>query len=239
MSSGIPNRNSGAVRNMTPNTIGERIQRELDADPDKSAAEAAKYAGLGKSTLTELIKGRSKSSTKLHLIAEYLGVTPKWLETGKGPKHPISRAVVGISTFDETRPQTPVRQIPVRGTAIMGADGFWMDLEHPEGGNDGYFEHPTNDPDAYIIAIKGDAYHPSIRSGWCALIEPNGTIQPGEFVLVLLQDGRSAVSELLWHRNGEYALQALAGGARLTLSHSDLEGIYPVGAVLPPSKRKF
>jgi len=223
---------------MTPTTIGERIAWELEADPDKSAAACAKFAGLSKSTLSELIKGRSKSSTKLHLIAEYLGVTTKWLETGKGPKHPVGRAVVGVSGFDEMTPQSPYRQIPVRGTASMGMDGYWVDLEYPVGHGDGYFEHPTSDPDAYVLMVKGDSMHPAIRSGWYVLVEPNGTPQQGEYVLVKLKDGRSTVKELLWHRNGEYNLLAVADDSRLSIAVDKVEGVYPIAAVLPPSKRR-
>lgn len=224
---------------MTPTTIGERIAWELEADPDKSAAACAKFAGLSKSTLSELIKGRSKSSTKLHLIAEYLGVTTKWLETGKGPKHPVARALAGVSDSDEMKPQNPYRQIPVRGTASMGMDGFWVDLEYPAGHGDGYFEHPSSDPGAYVLRVRGDSMHPAIRSGWFVLVEPNGVPQQGEYVLVKLADGRTTVKELLWHRNGEYALLAIADGARLTLTETDVEDIHPIAAVLPPSKRKL
>jgi SOS-response transcriptional repressor LexA len=81
--------------------------------------------------------------------------------------------------------------------------------------------------------------HPAIRSGWYVLVEPNGVIQQGEYVLVKLNDGRSTVKELLWHKNGEYALLAIANDARLTVAEADVGGIYPIAAVLPPSKRKL
>lgn len=65
-------------------TIGDRIAAVLLTDPFKTAAECARHAGLAKSTLSELISGRSKSSAKLHLIAEYLGVNVEWLSSGRG-----------------------------------------------------------------------------------------------------------------------------------------------------------
>ena len=144
-----------------------------------------------------------------------------------------------VSHYDEIRPHTAVREVPVRGTASMGMDGYWVDLEYPAGHGDGYFEHPTSDPDAYVLRVKGDSMHPAIRSGWYVLVEPNGDIQQGEYVLVKLADGRSTVKELLWHKHGEYALLAIANDARLTVAEADIEGIYPIAAVLPPSKRKL
>lgn len=221
-----------------PTTIGERIAAVLDEDPSKSAAGAAKFAGLSKSTLSELIKGRSKSSTKLHRIAQYLGVSTEWLETGRGFRLGSS-ATTGVSSIEEIRVQSAVRRVPVRGTASMGMDGYWVDLEYPVGQGDGFFEHPTADPDAYVLKVKGDSMHPAIRSGWYVLVEPHGTIQQGEYVLVKLTDGRSTVKELLWHKNGEYGLLATANDARLTVSEAEVEGIYPIAAVLPPSKRQL
>lgn len=121
----------------------------------------------------------------------------------------------------------------------MGMDGFWVDLEYPPGDGDGYFEYPTADPDAYVLRVKGDSMFPAIRSGWYLLIEPNGAIHQGEYVLVKLADGRTTVKELLWHRHGEYSLLAIASGERLTVSENDVADIHPVAAVLPPSKRRL
>lgn len=67
--------------------IGARIRAERQRKKI-GPAEFAKRVGLAKSTLMDLERGESKSSTKLHKIATELNVTPVWLETGRGPKHP-------------------------------------------------------------------------------------------------------------------------------------------------------
>jgi len=121
----------------------------------------------------------------------------------------------------------------------MGMEGYWVDLEYPVGDGDGYFEHPTRDPDAYVLRVKGDSMHPAIRSGWYVLVEPNAEPQQGEYVLVKLNDGRSTVKELLWHRNGEYSLLAISNDARMTVPEEQVEGIYSIAAVLPPSRRRL
>lgn len=66
-------------------TIGERIREERERYK-LSRDELARHAGIAPTTLSDLELDRSKSTTKLHRIAERLGVRPEWLETGKGPK---------------------------------------------------------------------------------------------------------------------------------------------------------
>lgn len=66
-------------------TIGTRIRREREAQ-GLSRKDLERQTGIGYSTLAELERGGMQSSTKLHVIAEALGVSVNWLETGKGAK---------------------------------------------------------------------------------------------------------------------------------------------------------
>lgn len=68
-------------------TIGDRIRKELDAQGIERA-DFARRIKMGYSTLSELMRGGMKSSTKLHAIAAGLGVSSAWLETGRGDKDP-------------------------------------------------------------------------------------------------------------------------------------------------------
>lgn len=70
-------------------TIGERVRREREAQ-GISRKDLASYAGIGVSTLSDLELGLSESTTKLHRIAEKLGLRVQWLETGRGAKLGVS-----------------------------------------------------------------------------------------------------------------------------------------------------
>lgn len=151
-----------------------------------------------------------------------------------GPNYPVSQS-------DATPvhiPRSAFRRVPVVGTASLGMDGYWTDLEYPVGHGDGYFEFPTTDKDAYVLQVRGGSMHPAIRSGWYVVIEPNKQIQMGEFVMVKLTDGRSTVKEFLWHRDGEYVLNAVATNERLVIDEGDIDVIHHVGGILPPSGRQ-
>jgi transcriptional regulator with XRE-family HTH domain len=66
-------------------TIGARIKsrREEIGLPVPTLARAV---GLAQSTVYDLMRSDSTSSTKLHLFAKVLGLNVDWLETGKGPR---------------------------------------------------------------------------------------------------------------------------------------------------------
>ncbi len=78
----IPLWNSVEMHDMK---IGSRIRAERESQ-GISRTELAKFAGIATSTLSDLELGHSRSTTALHKIAERLGVSAQWLETGRGEK---------------------------------------------------------------------------------------------------------------------------------------------------------
>lgn len=69
-------------------TIGERVRRVRE-DLGISRADLAKQIGAkGESYISELELGGIKKGGRLHQIADALGVSVKWLETGKGEQSP-------------------------------------------------------------------------------------------------------------------------------------------------------
>jgi transcriptional regulator with XRE-family HTH domain len=63
-------------------TIGERVRR-LRESKGIERKDLALAAGLSYSGLSDLESSKARSSTKLHRIAQALGVTSNFLETGK------------------------------------------------------------------------------------------------------------------------------------------------------------
>ena len=77
--SGIPLRNPGMIEAM----IGPRIKARL-ADLGENVKWLAQKSGVPTSTLYELMNGRMKTTTRAAVIAQALGVSAVWLETGHG-----------------------------------------------------------------------------------------------------------------------------------------------------------
>lgn len=221
-------------------TLKERLEAAMRLRPDVTAADIARACGIKPPSVSDWLSGKTKSIKGDNLLAtaKLFGVRPEWLSTGLGS--PTAR-VEEVSESDATTahiPRSAFRRVPVVGTASLGMDGFWTDLEYPVGHGDGYFEFPTTDKDAYVLQVRGGSMHPAIRSGWYVVIEPNKQIQMGEFVMVKLADGRSTVKEFLWHRDGEYVLHAIATGDRLVVDEDEVAAIHHVGGILPPSGRQ-
>lgn len=67
-------------------SVGERVRKEREAQGMSRAALAKAIGAKGESYISELELGGIKKGSKLHLIAQTLGVELDWLETGRGPK---------------------------------------------------------------------------------------------------------------------------------------------------------
>ncbi|MGF7240668.1 phage repressor protein C with HTH and peptisase S24 domain [Pseudomonas oryzihabitans] len=132
---------------------------------------------------------------------------------------------------------SPFRQIPIVGTAQLGAEGYWTALSPSEG----HINFPTQDKDAYALRLRGDSMSPAIRSGWVAIIEPNGDLVPGEYVYIKMHgvhdEGESMVKELLRADDYEVSLMSINDAfGRRSIPWEQIQHCYPVGAIVPPSK---
>lgn len=126
---------------------------------------------------------------------------------------------------------------PVVGRVQAGADGYWTDSQHPAGGGDGFIEVPTKDPNAYALQVVGNSMAPAIRPGWYIVVEPNGEPQPGEFVVVKLNDGRKMVKEFLFHRAGQWSFESInQDHNRIVVTDAEIEAVHPVAYTVPPSR---
>lgn len=99
-------------------TIGTRVRRERESQ-NMDRRELAAKSGVGYSTLSELERGGMQTTTKLRVIADALGVSQQWLETGKGQKNPTESAAVSTVLETET-PAGYVRFDLFEGGAGMG-----------------------------------------------------------------------------------------------------------------------
>lgn len=67
-------------------SVGQRI-KEARKEAGLTQAELCAKVGMNQSTLSELERGDSRSTSFVASLAAALRVSPLWLETGRGPKH--------------------------------------------------------------------------------------------------------------------------------------------------------
>jgi transcriptional regulator with XRE-family HTH domain len=75
---------------ITAMTIGSRI-KQVREERGVSRPQLAKLAGIPYPTLAGIENDDQSGSTRLHAIAKALRVNVEWLETGNGPKEPVSQ----------------------------------------------------------------------------------------------------------------------------------------------------
>lgn len=223
-------------------TMGKRLGAALalrHKEPPWLIATLGLSKGAIYNILNDVTKPDKIRAKTVTMICDALDVREEWFKTGDPPmtKAPLrlTHEVSGSVSAIGYAPMTRMSRVPIQGAVIVETDGFWRETEGIEGA---WVDFPDADERAYAIKIGGDALHPIIRAGWLILVEPSAALQPGEFVLVRLKDGRSTVRELLWARDGQYALESIGGGARMTVLADDVASIHAVTGVLPPSKAK-
>lgn len=127
---------------------------------------------------------------------------------------------------------TSLRGIEVVGTARMSEDGSFDLLDGAQGVVEGY----SSDPQARAYRIKGDILFPSIRDGQFIIVEPEGRCVLGEWVVLILLDGRKLIRELLIDRPDSIGVASINGGQRETIDREQIVSLFPVAGVMAASK---
>lgn len=115
------------------------------------------------------------------------------------------------------------------GTAQLGDEGYWAELEFPVGHGDGYVNYPTRDPQAYALRCKGDSMKPRIKNGEFVIVEPSTPYSNGDEVLARCKRGRVMVKELLYIRDGAAHLGSINEiHPKIIISMEDVDVIHYV-----------
>jgi phage repressor protein C with HTH and peptisase S24 domain len=193
-----------------------RLARELDI-----SYQAVKKVLLG---------GSAAFNTENNAAAaRYLGVNSDWLATGKGERAAPTVAAAP-NTIYETKPPFP--GLPVVGTAKLGDDGNFCELEYPVGHGDGRIAWPSRDPNGYALRCNGDSMKPRIRHGEYVVVEPNHPVTPGDEVLVKSKDGRVMVKQLAYMRDGMVYLDSVnETHPRLSIPEDQLDAFHYVAGI--------
>lgn len=124
--------------------------------------------------------------------------------------------------------------VPVVGTAQLGDDGHYYELEYPIGHGDGIVHFPSRDKNAYAVRCKGESMAPRIRHGEYAIIEPNHAVVPGDEVLVKSTDGRVMIKVFAYSRDGMVHLDSINNNhqtfPRISLAEEDVAAMHYVAA---------
>ena len=232
--------NHGSIKNATevqirpgivPTVVesyGERLGQAMKAS-GVSTSELARRMGISYQAVKKVLNGGSFGTENHRTAARLLGVEGEWLLTGKGTR--VAPPVVAEPhAIYQVKPPYP--GLPVVGTAKLGDDGNFVELEYPVGHGDGRIDWPSRDPNAYALRCKGDSMKPRIKHGEFVVIEPNHPVSPGDEVLVKARDGRVMVKQFAYQRDGMIYLESVnEAHPRISIPLEDLDAFHYVAGI--------
>jgi phage repressor protein C with HTH and peptisase S24 domain len=175
-------------------------------------------------------------SGRISQIADALGVGVGELFDEQLPISARSHAGAKDSGRKEYVVNRGERHPPVVGTAQLGSDGYWLELDYPVGHGDGFVRYPSRDPNAYALRCKGDSMRPRIKPGEFIVVEPNHAYAPGEEVVIKDRAGRVMVKVFNFNRGGVVEFSSINEDHKpITLETNEIEYIHYVAGIFKPS----
>ncbi len=122
--------------------------------------------------------------------------------------------------------------VPVVGSAQLGDNGHFCELQYPVGHGDGIIRWASKDGAAYALRCKGESMSPRIRNGEFVIVEPSHPYAPGDEVLVRSLDGRVMVKQLAYIRDGMVHLDSVnESHPRISIEETEIESIQYVAGI--------
>lgn len=198
-----------------------RLRELLETEFKGSQAAFEAATGIAASLVSRYLSGAKGIGEDMAARIEAGAKLPTgWMD--HLTKTAVSRASIGI---------------PVVGSAKLGDDGHFVDLEYPVGHGDGYINLPSDDTNAYAVRCVGDSMTPRIQDGEFVVVEPNHAIVNGDEVLVKATDGRVMVKKFLYRRDGKvHLLSVNVAHPPIAIEEKKIEAMHYVEAIVKPSR---
>lgn len=232
--------------------LADALKLAKNADHHLTMKEIAELMSESAQTVTNW-KTRGVSQAGIVNANAKFGIQARYIDRGVGqPLQPPTKQFpepLDVPTFSRSKPEpSPLQEVgaihlgqrvPVIGMAKLGENGYYDEISDIPGMGDGYIEAHSSDPNAYALRVRGDSMFPAIRDGWYVVVEPNGRVVPGEYVLIKLRNGQKMVKELIMQREDSITVVSVNGEKRRTIMADEIEhqrGLQPIAAILSPSK---
>ncbi|PLT21535.1 XRE family transcriptional regulator [Psychrobacter sp. MES7-P7E] len=207
--------------------LGLRV-KEAREHRGLTQGELADKIGWSQQALSTLEKRDSKKSAYASPIAKALDIDIDWLMGGTGE--------MLIKPENKSPSKKPIKYVPVKGSAQMGDQGYWIELDYMGNGGDGYLEVNNASDDAYVIRAVGDSMFPALRSGWYIVFDPKRDPCAGEYVHIVLADGRNMIKEFVSCQHGVLTVISVNGMERMSFNCDDIKVLNPFVEIQPPSR---
>lgn len=197
-------------------TLQERLRQIMAGPPKISQAALARACGIKPPSVNDWLSGKTKTieGQNLLLAADFLGVAPKWLATGRGPVRKSAGLAEGSNVVAALQPTRSFSYPEISWVQAGTA------REAVEMGNVALCPQHTSDvwagEDAFWLRVMGDSMtvasgSPSFPEGFLILIAPDIEPRPGQFVVARMISTNEATFKQLVRDAGELYLKPLNG----------------------------
>lgn len=229
-------------------TLADRIKEAMEGAqlrPADLARATKKTSGAIAMWLSGGIKSlKAESAASLESATGY---SADWIVTGKLPKkreglYQNSKSSehlweAGYDPEDTPADPDPMRtRVPVIATILVGDEGAYEEEIYPADRPDGRIDCYSYDPKAYALRIRGDGLRPALLDGHYIVAEPGASCDPGEYVIILLEDGQRMIKEFMFERSGSVTVLSVNTGKRSTFDNAKIKHIHPIVAEVSPRR---
>jgi len=165
------------------NTLRDRLI-EARQESRLSQQQLAEKAGMSQAAYQKLESGKSQRSKMLTSIAKALGVSPSWLESGKGKKH------IG-NTYEDENVARYVRRVRFVPEISWVAAGNWSDIGYVSEDLEDAPHWPcpvTCSEETFALRVQGESMSPSFPPGCLIFVDPEVMPISGKKVVAVLTD---------------------------------------------------
>lgn len=187
-------------------TYADRLKAALK-DSGKTQTQLADAVGVKQQTIQYLCS-RGKGSTKNQKIADYLGVSARWLETGEGSQHVGTES--NVTYLSQVEHMVPLVSWVRAGEFCEAHDPF------QSGDAEEWIPKPPGaGKNTYSLRIKGDSMtspYPTQRSypeGMIIIVDPSKEVLPGMRGIFKLPDSNEVTFKELVSDAGKLYLKPL------------------------------
>lgn len=203
------------------------------------------------SALLKTDSGKSFGYKKAGTLATQIGLNRSWFEMDLGtnlkrsswslddlsknesPSRSFVSNVEPGSNGEVAPNLAPAKLVPVVGTAQLGDNGYWSELEYPVGHGDGCVMAWTSDINAYAIRCRGNSMSPRIKDGEFVVIAPSQVPIPGDEVIIKHADERVMIKQFLYERDGLIHLMSVnEAHPPVAFNRDEIQRFCPVVAIL-------
>jgi len=200
--------------------------QEATLSGDVTPKEVADLLGETQQTVTNW-RSRGVSQQGIVKLNEKLGINPAFITSGKGkillrePTDEYARLALQVGVAAQKTASEPlVEYVPAqRGLPLISwvQAGAWSELSDPylPGDAEEWLPCPVRaGPRAYCLRVRGDSMYnpggrPSYSNGDIIFVDPDRHANPGDRVIVRLEDQHEATFKQLLVEDGRKMLKAL------------------------------